>query len=92
MQKNIRIVVIFDLTNNLIYIYPPIGIGSVHEPTGDVLAYLFVWTTTFIIKPSSIAVITLTFSQYFLSGIMNSKLVSREKDFANRYIFRLWTT
>jgi len=86
-KKNIRILAMFLLTNNLIQIYSPIGIGSVHGPTGDTLAYLFVWTSTFIIKPSSIAVITLTFSQYFLSGIMNSKIVFRKKDFAkNKYL------
>ncbi|CAF3978914.1 unnamed protein product [Rotaria sp. Silwood2] len=48
------------------------GIGSVHERIGDILAYLHVWTTIFIIKPASIAVISLTFSQYFLSGIMSN--------------------
>ncbi|UJR36528.1 hypothetical protein I4U23_029249 [Adineta vaga] len=47
------------------------GIGSVHERTGDILAYLFVWASTFIIKPSTVAVLALIFSQYFLSGIMN---------------------
>ncbi|CAF0734828.1 unnamed protein product [Adineta steineri] len=47
------------------------GIGSVHARTGDVLAYLFSWTITFVMKPSSIAVLSLTFSQYFLSGVMD---------------------
>ncbi|CAF4125391.1 unnamed protein product, partial [Adineta steineri] len=47
------------------------GIGSVHVRTGDVLAFLFSWASTFILKPSSIAVVTLTSSQYFLSGIMD---------------------
>jgi solute carrier family 7 (L-type amino acid transporter), member 9/15 len=37
------------------------------------LAYLFSWTNTLILKPSSIAVLSLTFSQYFLSGIMGGK-------------------
>ncbi|CAF4190769.1 unnamed protein product [Rotaria socialis] len=45
------------------------GIGSVHERVGEILAYLFVWTSACILKPASIAVLTLTFSQYFLSGI-----------------------
>ncbi|CAF3922686.1 unnamed protein product [Adineta steineri] len=47
------------------------GIGSVHARTGDVLAYLFSWSVTFVMKPSSIAVLSLTFSQYFLSGVMD---------------------
>lgn len=51
------------------------GIGSVHARTGDILAYLFTWTITFILKPSSLAVLTLTFSQYFLSGIMDGKFI-----------------
>jgi hypothetical protein len=52
------------------------GIGSVHKRTGDVLAYLYTWTTTFIVKPAVIAVVTLTACQYFLSGVMDSKLIS----------------
>ncbi|CAF1234980.1 unnamed protein product [Adineta ricciae] len=48
------------------------GIGSLHQRTGDVLAYLCVWSNAFIIKPSTIAVLALVFSQYFLSGIMNN--------------------
>ncbi|CAF0777144.1 unnamed protein product [Rotaria sordida] len=48
------------------------GIGSVHERTGDILAYLFVWTSVLVIKPASIAVGCLTFSQYFLSGILSN--------------------
>ncbi|CAF1289956.1 unnamed protein product [Adineta ricciae] len=47
------------------------GIGSLHERTGDILGYLFSWTNTLILKPTSIAVLSLTFSQYFLSGIMD---------------------
>ena len=50
-----------------------IGIGSVHARTGDILAYLYVWTSTFIIKPATVTVLSLIFSQYFLSGIMGSK-------------------
>ncbi|CAF1062901.1 unnamed protein product [Adineta steineri] len=46
------------------------GIGSVHERTGDILAYLSVWADIFTIKPATIAVLSLTFSRYFLSGIM----------------------
>ncbi|CAF0835435.1 unnamed protein product [Rotaria sordida] len=47
------------------------GIGSVHERTGDVLAYLFNWTNAIILRPASLAVLTLTFSEYFLAGIMD---------------------
>ncbi|CAF4864026.1 unnamed protein product [Rotaria sp. Silwood1] len=46
------------------------GIGSIHERTGDILAYLFSWASIFILRPSSNAVLTLTFSQYFWSGIL----------------------
>ncbi|CAF3536823.1 unnamed protein product [Rotaria sp. Silwood2] len=47
------------------------GIGSVHERTGDILAYLFNWTNTLILKPASAAVLTMSFAEYFLSGIMD---------------------
>jgi L-type amino acid transporter 9 len=52
------------------------GIGSVHKQTGDILAYLYTWSSTFILMPSSIAVLSLTFSQYFLSGFMDGKFLS----------------
>ncbi|CAF0938792.1 unnamed protein product [Adineta ricciae] len=48
------------------------GIGSVHARTGDVLAFVFSWANTFIILPSTAAILTLTFSTYFLSGIMDN--------------------
>ncbi len=51
------------------------GIGSVHERTGEILAYLFNWTCALILKPAALAILTLTFSQYFLSGIMNGKRI-----------------
>ncbi|CAF3775299.1 unnamed protein product [Rotaria magnacalcarata] len=54
------------------------GIGSVHERTGDILAYLFIWTSTLITIPSTIAVISLTFSRYFLSGVMGDCEPSKE--------------
>lgn len=53
-----------------------LGIGSVHARTGDVLAYLFTWTITFVLKPTGIAVLTLTFAQYFLSGVMDGEWIS----------------
>ena len=49
------------------------GIGSVHERTGDLLAYLYMWTTTFIVKPGSVTILSLIFSQYFLSSFMTGK-------------------
>ena len=55
---------------------PCSGIGSVHERTGEILAYLFSWTNTFILKPASIAVLNLTFAQYFLSGVMDGTRMS----------------
>jgi hypothetical protein len=81
-------------TNCLIWIHLWIGIGSVHARTGDILAYLYTWTRTFISSPSTLAVLTLTFSQYFLSGIMDGKLSAF--DFysccTSICIFRLWTS
>ncbi|CAF4707970.1 unnamed protein product [Rotaria sp. Silwood1] len=59
------------LMNHLIWIYSPIGIGSVHERTGDILAYLFNWTNASILRPASVAVLAITFSRYFLLGIMD---------------------
>ncbi|CAF1121416.1 unnamed protein product, partial [Rotaria sordida] len=47
-------------------------IGSVHLRTGDILAFVFNWANTFILEPSSVAILSLTFSTYFLSGIMDS--------------------
>jgi hypothetical protein len=52
------------------------GIGSVHKQTGEILGYLYNWASTFILRPSAMALITLTFSQYFLSGIMIGKYLS----------------
>lgn len=69
-----------------------IGIGSVHKRVGDVLAYLLVWTTIFISKPSSIAVLTLTFSQYFLSGVMDGKIIPLQFDSIHLNSFRLWSS
>jgi hypothetical protein len=50
------------------------GIGSVHKRTGDVLAFIFNWSTVFILQPAAIAILALTFSQYLLSGIMTGSL------------------
>ena len=47
------------------------GIGSVHQRTGEILAYLYNWSSTFLVKPSSTAILALTFAQYFVSGIMD---------------------
>ncbi|CAF3120388.1 unnamed protein product [Rotaria sp. Silwood2] len=49
------------------------GIGSVHERIGEILAYLFNWTSALILKPSSVAILALTFSQYFLSDCSPSE-------------------
>ncbi len=49
------------------------GIGSVHKQTGEILAYLHNWSGTFIVRPTSIAVLSLTFAQYFLSSFMDGK-------------------
>ncbi|CAF3726205.1 unnamed protein product, partial [Rotaria sordida] len=51
------------------------GIGSVHLRTGDILAFIFNWANTFILEPLSVAILSLTFATYFLSGIMDSGLV-----------------
>lgn len=51
------------------------GIGSVHQQTGEILAYLYNWSNTFILKPSTIAVLSLTFAQYFLSGFMDGNVI-----------------
>ncbi|CAF1180369.1 unnamed protein product [Rotaria sordida] len=53
-------------------VYMREGIGSVHLRTGDILAFVFNWANTFILEPSSVAILSLTFSTYFLSGIMDS--------------------
>lgn len=51
-----------------------IGIGSVHKRTGEALAFLCNWSTVFILQPTAIAVLALTFSQYLLSGVVNGNL------------------
>ena len=43
------------------------GIGSVNKRLGDVLAFIFNWSTMFILQPSAIAILVLTFTQYLLS-------------------------
>ncbi|CAF2178581.1 unnamed protein product [Rotaria magnacalcarata] len=53
-------------------VYMKEGIGSVHARIGDVLAFVFNWANTFILQPSTIAILSLTFSTYFLSGVMDS--------------------
>jgi len=69
------------------------GIGSIHKRTGDILAYLLIWTTIFVSKPSSIAILTLTFSRYFLSGIMDGNISFDDiYCFDKLFIFRLWTS
>ncbi|CAF3601899.1 unnamed protein product [Rotaria sordida] len=54
------------------------GIGSVHKQIGDILAYVSSWAYTFILKPSGIAILILTFSQYFWSGIIEECELSEE--------------
>ena len=51
-------------------VYFLIGIGSFHERTGDVLGFLHVWTDVLILNPATASVLSLTFSQYFLSAVM----------------------
>ncbi|UJR18649.1 hypothetical protein I4U23_005557 [Adineta vaga] len=53
-------------------VYMKEGIGSVHARTGDMLAFVVSWAKTFILQPSSTAILALTFSSYFLSGIMDN--------------------
>ncbi|CAM4956179.1 unnamed protein product [Rotaria socialis] len=48
------------------------GIGSVHARTGDILAFIVNWANTFILLPSTTAILSLTFGTYFLSGVTNS--------------------
>lgn len=72
--------------------YLSIGIGSVHARVGDVLAYLLVWTTIFVSKPSSIAVLTLTFSQYFLSGVMDGRAIPFIGLLFHLHSSRLWSS
>ena len=43
------------------------GIGSVNKRLGDVLAFLFAWSAMFILQPSGLAILILTFTQYLLS-------------------------
>ncbi|CAF4949805.1 unnamed protein product [Rotaria sp. Silwood1] len=52
-------------------VYMREGIGSIHARTGDVLAFVFNWANTFILEPSTVAILSLTFGTYFLSGIMD---------------------
>ncbi|CAM4988145.1 unnamed protein product, partial [Rotaria socialis] len=49
-----------------------LGIGSAHARTGDILAFIVNWANTFILLPSSTAILALTFGTYFLSGVTNS--------------------
>lgn len=54
------------------------GIGSVHKRLGDVLAFIYNWSTIFILSPAAIAILALTFSQYLLSEIITGNLFTRQ--------------
>ena len=66
----------------------------VYDRTSDIISYLFSWTNTLILKPSSIAILSLTSFQYFLSDIMKCKLafVNYCPSCTCKFIFRLWTS
>ena len=43
------------------------------EAFGPIPAFLFVWTSSIVLKPSSLAILSLTFAQYFLAALTDGK-------------------
>lgn len=41
-----------------------------HKFFGPILAFIFAWVTVFLINPSSVAILSLSFAKYFISPIL----------------------
>ena len=54
------------------YVYFLEAFGPLHKFSGPIMAFLFAWVVVFLLKPSSLAILTLSFSKYLLAPIINS--------------------
>ncbi|KAI9553472.1 hypothetical protein GHT06_021382 [Daphnia sinensis] len=54
------------------YIYFLEAFGKMHKFFGPILAFIFAWVTVFLINPSSVAILSLSFAKYFISPILTA--------------------
>ncbi|EFX85837.1 hypothetical protein DAPPUDRAFT_45522 [Daphnia pulex] len=54
------------------YIYFLEAFGPTHKFFGPILAFIFAWVTVFLINPSSVAILSLSFAKYFSSPILTA--------------------
>lgn len=54
------------------YIYYLEAFGDMHKFFGPMLAFLFAWTVIFLSKPSSLAILSLSFAKYFSRPILTA--------------------
>ncbi|XP_046656690.1 b(0,+)-type amino acid transporter 1-like isoform X1 [Daphnia pulicaria] len=54
------------------YIYFLEAFGPTHKFFGPILAFIFAWVTVFLINPSSVAILSLSFVKYFSSPILTA--------------------
>ena len=54
------------------YIYFLEAFGQTHKFFGPILAFIFAWTVVFLLKPSSLAILSLSFAKYLTSPILTA--------------------
>nr|CAH0108377.1 unnamed protein product [Daphnia galeata] len=54
------------------YIYFLEAFGPLHKFFGPILAFIFAWVTVFLINPSSVAILSLSFAKYLSSPILTA--------------------
>ena len=54
------------------YIYFLEAFGHTHKFFGPILAFIFAWVTIFLLKPSSLAILSLSFAKYLSSPILTA--------------------
>uniref|UniRef100_A0A0P5JBS7 b(0,+)-type amino acid transporter 1 n=1 Tax=Daphnia magna TaxID=35525 RepID=A0A0P5JBS7_9CRUS len=54
------------------YIYFLEAFGHTHKFFGPILAFIFAWTVVFLLKPSSLAILSLSFAKYLSSPILTA--------------------
>jgi L-type amino acid transporter 9 len=54
------------------YIYFLDAFGPTHKFFGPILAFIFAWVTVFLINPSSVAILSLSFAKYLSSPILTA--------------------
>jgi len=54
------------------WIYLHLAFSPLHRVLGPIPAYLYSWTNVVVMKPSSVAIICLTFSQYIMTPFFDA--------------------